>query len=117
MRRAPATVVLLLAVGVVLEAGMIRMVVADLPYARVWDAAVLGIIDARTHKWIEKRPHGQRRALGGGGAYSGGTWWTRRPRFRALDGYGRGRVCGGERQVTPARGGVVKLFALGRPRT
>ncbi len=37
--------VLLLTAGGVTEAGTMRMVVADLPYARVWDAAVQAVRD------------------------------------------------------------------------
>lgn len=38
-----AATLVLLAVGAGSEAGMVRMVVADLPYARVWEAAVRAV--------------------------------------------------------------------------
>jgi len=57
---------LLLGLGGTPEAGTMRMVVADLPYARVWDAAVQAVRDYPAGRaadgvietgWLERGPH------------------------------------------------------------
>jgi hypothetical protein len=56
---------LLLGLAVAAEAGTMRMVVADLPYARVWDAAVRAVVNYPAGRaadgvietgWLERSP-------------------------------------------------------------
>ncbi len=64
-RRVALLVGLLLGLAGTPEAGTMRMVVADLPYARVWDAAVRAVRDYPTGRtadglietgWLERSP-------------------------------------------------------------
>jgi len=64
-RRVVLLVGLLLGLAGAPEAGTMRMVVADLPYARVWDAAVRAVRDYPTGRtsdglietgWLERSP-------------------------------------------------------------
>jgi hypothetical protein len=64
-RRVGLLVGLLLGLAGALEAGTMRMVVADLPYARVWDAAVRAVRDYPSGRtadgvietgWLERSP-------------------------------------------------------------
>jgi len=64
-RRVALLVGLLLGLAGASEAGTMRMVVADLPYARVWDAAVRAVRDYPTGRtadglietgWLERSP-------------------------------------------------------------